>query len=150
MDLTVIRMRDNLIETRTRWVTSVRGVVKATGGRLASGETSRFPQQVGDLIPEPLRPAVAPVLEVIDGLNEAAYEYDCLLEHWAGTGYEESSRLTQIQGVGTLTALTFMLTVGDKERFSRTRDIGAYLGLRPRLGQSGDHEPELRIKAGDG
>jgi hypothetical protein len=39
-DLTVIRMRDNLIETRTRLVTSVRGVVKATGGRLPSGETS--------------------------------------------------------------------------------------------------------------
>jgi hypothetical protein len=70
-------------------------VVKATGGRLPSGETSSFPQQVGDLIPEPLRPAVAPVLEVIDRLNEAAYEYDCLLEHWAGTRYEESSRLTQ-------------------------------------------------------
>ena len=44
-----------------------------------------------------------------------------------------------------------MLTVGDKARFSRTRDIGAYLGLRPRLGQSGDNEPQLRItKAGDG
>ena len=117
MDLTVIRMRDNLIETRTRLVTSVRGVVKATGGRLPSGETSSFPQQVGDLIPEPLRPAVAPVLEIIDRLNEAAYEYDCLLEHWAGTRYEDSSRLTQIKGVGTLTALTFMLTVGDKSGF---------------------------------
>jgi len=151
MDLTVIRMRDNLIETRTRLVTSVRGVVKATGGRLPSSETSSFPQQVSDLIPEPLRPALAPVLEVIDRLNEATYEYDCLLEHWAGTRYEESSRLTQIKGVGTLTALMFLLTVGDKERFSRTRDIGAFLGLRPRLGQSGDNEPELRItKAGDG
>ena len=144
-------MRDNLIETRTRLVTSVRGVVKATGGRLPRGETTSFPQQVRDLIPEPLRPAVAPVLEVIDGLNEAAYEYDCLLEHWAGTRYEESSRLTQVKGVGTLTALTFLLTVGDKERFSRTRDIGPFVGLRPRLGQSGDNEPELRItKAGDG
>src|SRR2546427_3744292 len=151
MDLTVIRMRDNLIATRTRLVTSVRGVVKATGGRLPRGETTSFPQQVRDLIPEPLRPAVAPVLEVIDGLNEAAYEYDCLLEHWAGTRYEESSRLTQVKGVGTLTALTFLLTVGDKERFSRTRDIGPFVGLRPRLGQSGDNEPELRItKAGDG
>ena len=151
MDLTVIRMRDNLIETRTRLVTSVRGVVKATGGRLPSGETSSFPQQVGDLIPEPLRPAVAPVLEVIDRLNEATYEYNCLLEHWAGTRYEDSSRWTQIKGVGTLTALMFLLTVGDKERFSRTRDIGPYLGLRPRLGQSGDNEPQLRItKAGDG
>jgi len=44
-----------------------------------------------------------------------------------------------------------MLTGGDKARFSRTRDIGPYLGLRPRLGQSGDNEPQLRItKAGDG
>jgi transposase len=90
-------------------------------------------------------------LEVIDGLNEAIYEYDCLLEHWARTRYEESSRLTQVKGVGTLTALTFMLTVGDKERFPRTRDIGPFLGLRPRLGQSSDKDPELRItKAGDG
>lgn len=126
-------------------------MVKATGARLPSGETSSFPQHVADLIPESLRPAVAPILEVIDGLNEAIYEYDCLLEHWARTRYEESSRLTQITGVGTLTALTFMLTVGDKERFSRSRDIGPYLGLRPRLSQSSDKDPQLRItKAGDG
>lgn len=151
MDLTVIRMRDNLVETRTRMITSVRGVVKGTGARLPSGETSSFPQQVSDLIPEPLRPALAPVLEVIDGLNESIYEYDCLLKQWAQTRYEESSRLTQVAGVGTLTALTFMLTVGDKERFSRSRDIGPYLGLRPRLGQSSENDPELRItKAGDG
>ena len=71
--------------------------------------------------------------------------------NWAQTRYGESSRLTQVQGVGTLTALTFMLTVGDKERFSRTRDIGSFLGLRPRLDQSGDSHPQLRItKAGDG
>src|SRR5581483_10210225 len=82
MDLTVIRMRDNLVETRTRLVSSVRGVVKATGGRLPSVATSSFPQHVADLIPEPLRPAVAPTLEVIDQVNEEIYEYDCQLEHW--------------------------------------------------------------------
>jgi transposase len=151
MDLTVIRMRDNLIETRTRLVNSIRGVVKATGARLPSCETASFPQQVADVIPGPLRPALAPMLEVIDQLNEEIYEYDCLLEHWARTRYQESSWLTQVKGVGTLTALTFLLTVGDKERFSRTRDIGSFLGLRPRLDQSGDSHPQLRItKAGDG
>ena len=46
MDLTVIRMWDNLIETRTRLVSSVRGVVKATGARLPNCETASFPQQV--------------------------------------------------------------------------------------------------------
>jgi transposase len=151
MDLTVIRMRDNMIDTRTRLVSSVRGVVKATGARLPSCETAGFPQQVADVIPEPLRPALAPMLEVIDKVNEEIYEYDCLLEHWAQTRYPESSRLTQVKGVGTLTALMYMLTVGDKNRFSRTRDIGPFLGLRPRSGQSGDSDPQLRItKAGDG
>ena len=151
MDLTLIRMRDNLVETRTRFVSSVRGVVKATGARLPDCGTANFSQQVGEQIPEPLRPALAPMLELIDQLNEKIYEYDCQLEHWARTKYAESSRLTQIHGVGTLTALMFMLTVGDKERFSRTRDIGSFLGLRPRLSQSGDIEPQLPItKAGDG
>jgi transposase len=151
MDLTSIRMRNNLVETRTRFVSSVRGVVKATGARLPDCGTANFSQQVGEQIPEPLRPALAPMLELIDQLNEKIYEYDCQLEHWARKRYEESSRLTQIHGVGTLTALMFMLTVGDKERFSRTRDIGSFLGLRPRLSQSGDIEPQLPItKAGDG
>jgi len=151
MDLTLIRMRDNLIETRTRMVSSVRGVVKSTGARLPNGETASFPQQVAELIPEPLRPALGPMLKVIDQLNEEIYGYDCQLEHWAQTRYVESSRLMQVKGVGTLTALMFMLTAGDKERFSRSRDIGPFLGLRPKLGQSGDNDPQLRItKAGDG
>jgi hypothetical protein len=34
------------------WYQDSGGVVKATGGRLASSETSRFSQQVSDLIPE--------------------------------------------------------------------------------------------------
>ena len=150
MDLALLRMRDNLVEARTQLVNSVRGVVKATGAWLPKCETQQFPQYVKDLIPEPLRPAVAPVLEVIDGLNEQIYQYDCHLEHWARTRYEESTRLTQVNGVGTVTALGFMLTVGDKERFSRSRDIGPYLGLRPWMAQSSESNPELGItKSGD-
>lgn len=151
MDLTLLRMRDNLVKTRTSLVSSVRGVVKAVGARLPECGTDRFPQHVADLIPEPLRPSVAPVLEVIDELNERIYEFDCQLEHWARTRYEQSARLTQVNGVGTLGALAFLLTVGDKERFSRSRDIGPFIGLRPRLGQSSESNPQLRItKAGDG
>jgi transposase len=107
---------------------------------------------VAEAIPEPLRAVLAPTLEVIDQVNEQIYACDIMLEHWARTRYVESARrLKQVGGVGTLTALAFILTVGDKERFSRSRDIGSFLGLRPRLGQSGDSNPQLRItKAGDG
>ena len=47
------------------------------GDRRAAGQRGNLElSPTGRGIPEPLRPAVAPVLEVIDRLNEAAYEYD--------------------------------------------------------------------------
>jgi transposase len=52
--------------------------------------------------------------------------------------------------VGTITSLTFILTIGDPTRFRRLRDVGAYLGMIPKRDQSGDSDPHLRItKAGD-
>ena len=58
--------------------------------------------------------------------------------------------LKQVHGVGTLTALTYMLTVEDPHRFRRSRDAGAYFGLRPRRRESGNSRPQLRIsKEGD-
>lgn len=63
--------------------------------------------------------------------------------------HTRASALTQVNGVGTLTALTFVLTIGEPERFQRSRTVGAYFGLRPRQRESGDHEPQLHItKAG--
>ncbi|MCA1371921.1 IS110 family transposase [Bradyrhizobium sp. BRP14] len=47
-------------------------------------------------------------------------------------------RLMTIPGVGQLTALAFTAAVDDPERFRRSRDIGAYLGLVPRRHQSGE------------
>ena len=59
-------------------------------------------------------------------------------------------RCSKSTGVGQLTALTYVLTLGSKERFQRSRDVGCYLGLRPRRSQSGDHDPQLGItKAGN-
>jgi len=64
--------------------------------------------------------------------------------------YPEAQALTQVHGVGPLTAVTYVLTLGSKERFERSRDVGCYLGLRPKRSQSGDCDPQLRIsKAGD-
>ena len=43
-----------------------------------------------------------------------------------------------------------MLTVGDPHRFARSRDAGAYLGLRPKQHQSGERDPKLgNAKNGD-
>lgn len=47
-------------------------------------------------------------------------------------------RLMTIPDVGQLTALAFTAAVDDPDRFRRSRDIGAYLGLVPRRFQSGE------------
>jgi transposase len=49
-----------------------------------------------------------------------------------------------------VTALSYILTLEDPQRFRRSREVGCYLGLRPKSDQSGEREPELRIsKEGD-
>ena len=53
--------------------------------------------------------------------------------------------------MGTLTALTYVLTLEDPYRFEKSRSVGAYLGLVPARDQSGYRDPrEKRIsKEGD-
>jgi hypothetical protein len=64
--------------------------------------------------------------------------------------YAEMELLTQVYGVGTLIALTYILTIVDAQRFEHSRDVGPYLGLTRKQRDSGDCEPELGIsKAGD-
>jgi transposase len=49
-----------------------------------------------------------------------------------------------------LIALTFILTLDDATRFTRSRDVGCYLGLRPKRQESGQSQPQLSItKEGD-
>ena len=63
---------------------------------------------------------------------------------------ENLARLRQVEGVGVLTALTFVLTLEDPYRFEKSRTVGAYLGLVPARDQSGDRDPQRRIsKEGD-
>jgi transposase len=50
-----------------------------------------------------------------------------------------------VRGVGSLTALAFVLTLEDSERFARSRDVGAYLGLVPESDRSGESDPEKNI-----
>ncbi len=48
-------------------------------------------------------------------------------------------------GIGYLTALAFMSTIEDPKRFRRSNDVGAYLGLTPRVHQSGEVDRMGRI-----
>lgn len=48
-----------------------------------------------------------------------------------------AERMTEISGVGTLTAMTFLLELGDVNRFRNRRQVASYLGLVPSSFESG-------------
>jgi transposase len=149
-DLAVIRARAAVVAARTQLINAMRGMVKAMGGRLPSCSTKSFHLKVDSAIPESLRLALEPLLAEISSLTESIRSYDRQIEELAQTKYPETAVLRQVTGVGALTALSFVLTLEDPRRFSRSRDVGAYLGLRPKHRESGNSSPQLGItKAGD-
>jgi transposase len=149
-DLAIIRARDELVQVRSKLVNHVRGVVKSSGSRLPPCEAESFHRRVRELIPATLREALTPVLDVLQHLAEQIHRCERLIEERAERTYPETSRLTQVPGVGALTALSFVLTLESPDRFPRSRTVGAFLGLARRQYQSGERDPALGItKHGD-
>jgi transposase len=149
-DLFVIRARAVLVEARTMLINFARGITKTTGHRLPASSTHRFCERVRQAVPEALRPALLPLLNVLDQIARELDGYEENVEALAEERYPETRRLRQAPGVGPITALTFVLTVSDPERFAHSRDVGPWLGLVPRRRQSGQQDPHLRIsKSGD-
>jgi len=148
--LALLRSREALVGTRTKLVNHIRGAVKSFGMRLPKCSPESFHHKVRDLLPEALVPALASILEVIGSLTASIRSYDRELEVLSRELYPETTLLKQVQGVGPLTALAFVLTLEDPAKFETSRAVGAYLGLAPGTHQSGDSDPQQRIsKRGD-
>jgi len=149
-DLTVIRARAGLVRARTALVNTARGLAKSYGERLRSCNVRNMnPEKAEGLSPE-LQTALQPLLAALQLLSEQIGEYNERIEKLAQTSYPEVALLKQIKGVGTLIAMTFLLTLEDAHRFGKSRDVGCYLGLQPGRRNSGQSEPQMHIsKEGD-
>ena len=138
------------MRSRTQLINHVRGTVKSFGARLPGCSARSFHKKVHDGLPPDLVEGLGPVLETIASLTERIGDFDRHIEKMAAERYPQTGLLSQVQGVGTLTALTFVLTLEDPTRFGKSRTVGAYLGLVPGTDRSGDSDPQKRISgAGD-
>lgn len=146
-DLAQVKARDQLVRVRTTLINHVRGTVKAFGHRVPRCSAGAFHHRA--TLPEVLEAALRPIVEQIGELTRRIRSYDRQLDQRA-QAYPEVQGLTQVTGVGTLTALAYVVTLEDVHRFDNSRDVGPYLGLVPRRDQSGQSDRQLRItKAGD-
>ena len=150
LDLVKIRVRARLVEMRSMAVNSARGLAKSVGERLASADTDRLGVGCLDELPQWIGQALKPLLESVETLTRQIRSLEEEIEWIVRERYPETELLTQVHGVGILIALTFVLTIDGKERFGKSRDVGCYLGLRPKRSDSGESEPQLPItKEGD-
>src|SRR5450432_4363468 len=130
-DLTVIRARAGLVRARTALVNTARGLAKSYGERLRGCNVRNMnPEKAEGLSPK-LQGALEPLLACIESVSEQIREYNERIEKLAQESYPQVALLKQIKGVGTLIALTFMLTLEDPHRFGKSRDVGCYVGLQP-------------------
>lgn len=150
-DLALIRVRDQLVQSRTSQVQCVRSLCKSFGLRLPSASSAGFAKRVRELVPLDLRPAIDILLDHLEMLSVTIKKLERQIEKVAEKRYPEIELLRQVNGVGPITSAAFVLTIEDPGRFADSRQVGSWLGLCPRVHSSGDSNPELGIsKAGDG
>lgn len=149
LELSRLRVRDALVRSRTLLVNTARGLAKAHGERVRSSSTNNFAAKARASLSPETTAVLEPLLEQLELLSERIRQIDQQIER-ATEADPDARRLTTVNGVGALTALTFVRTIEDPGRFGDSRQVAAYLGLTPKQKQSGASDPQLGIsKAGD-
>ena len=143
----LLRLREGLVEARTKLINAVRGVLASFGERLPAATGEWFARRAMPNLPAVLRDEVRPTMLAIEALSAQIQVYDRMAEKLCRERYRAATeRMRTIPGVGPLTALTFTLELdGDPHWLSSSRAAGALVGLRPKRRDSGEASPELSI-----
>jgi transposase len=144
--------RAQLVGMTTRLSNMIRGVLKTFGLLPGAGRGLRFDRRVEELIeglPE-VALIVRPLLATWRQLREQIAVFDKAVQRQVRA--DPICRLLMtVPGIGTLSSLAYVSTVEDPSRFSRSRAVGAHLGLTPRRYQSGEIDRSGQIsRCGDG
>jgi transposase len=126
----------------------VRAVLREGGLKLGSPSRMAFAARVRELAgDDPLvMPLVEPLLAILATmLDQLARLTKQVLD--IVRGEQVCRRLMSVPGVGPITALTFRATIDRPDRFRRSRDVGAPLGLTPARYQSA--RPTSRARSAD-
>lgn len=147
---TVLVARDTLVSCRTAMINCVRSTLRDSGLALPDCAAERFHVRVRELIPQKHHEAIMPILKALEAQSASIAEHEATIAKLIREQFPETKVLQQVAGVGPITSLGFVVTIGDPNRFPRSRDVGSYFGLTPRSYASGAKTPELSIsKSGD-
>jgi transposase len=143
--------RLQLVNMRRDASNQVRGALKVFGNVLPAGRLATFDQLVRHHIasrPE-LGAFIEPLLVAWRALGDQVATLDKRLRKVA-RDHLVVRNLTTVPGVGPLVGMAYVATIDDPTRFTKSRNVGAHLGLAPRRFQSGEVDRQGSIsKCGD-
>jgi transposase len=133
-----LSVRRALVETRAQYVTTIRGLVRAQGGRLPSCTVDHFVAHVRRAaLDDAVRELVAPLLEVLGQLDQKLAQLERELEQQCAQEPVIALLMTAPH-IGVVTAAAFVSVIDDARRFRNARKVGAYLGMAPSEKSTGD------------
>jgi transposase len=147
----LLSSRAQLVDMRRDLGTKIRGLLKTFGRVVGKVGDKEYTARVRELAAGEagLEEAVSVLLAVRERLEQQSEALDERILELAKRS-DIGRRLATIPGVGTLTALSFIVAVGDPSRFRKSSTVGAYFGLTPRRHQSGETDYDGKIsRCGD-
>jgi transposase len=123
--------RRMLVEDRVQYVTAIREIVRARGGRLASCATRLFLEKLADVeLDGQTGLLVGPLRSALEVLMRLVAELDLRLEELCGRE-PVIQRLMTVPGVGLIVAAAFVSVIDEAGRFRNAHQVESYLGLVP-------------------
>lgn len=147
----LLNNRNTLLVKKKDIDNQIRGMLKIFGLKIGKVSAGRYEARVRELLdndPELLM-YFEPLLQIRAHMQEQLHVFRKMILKITKED-EICRRFMSVPGVGVLTSLAFKATIDRPERFRRSRDVGAHLGLTPRKYASGEIDYNGRIsKCGD-
>lgn len=129
----------------------VRAILREAGLKLGTPPRTAFADRVRELAGADahVMPLVEPLLAILATMLR---EFGRLTKKVLDIVRKEDTcrRLMSVPGVGPITVLAFRATIDRPDRFSRSRAVGAHLGLTPARYQSGETDIQGKVsRCGD-
>jgi len=147
----LLSSRALLVQMKRDLENQIRGFLKNFGLVIGRAKMNTFTAKTVELIDgQPLlAAAIEPLLKAREALARQIAGFDTKLLRLARSE-PQARRFMTVPGVGAITALCYLATIDDPERFKKSRSVGAYVGLTTRRYASGETDRTGRIsKCGD-
>jgi transposase len=141
------KAREGLTRAYLSYSSQIRGILRAHGIRVGAISKAEFQEHVLKLIAKNAPELESFILPLLSGREHAIKEADKIKKEITAQSKKDPicKLLMSTPGVGPLVSSAFISTIDDPTRFHRSTYVSAYIGLTPRVYQSGETEYRGRI-----